>query len=76
MQAHARILQFNVYLYDKMFNIIFNIASKNVEGHFTFFFFISVNIKTRSINKKGRKALGSFSCVPVAKREIFLTVKK
>lgn len=58
-----------------MFNIIFNIASKNVEGHFTFFF-ISVNIKTRSINKKGRKALGSFICVPVAKREIFLTVKK
>lgn len=58
MQAHARILQFNVYLYDKMFNIIFNIASKNVEGHFTFFF-ISVNIKTRSINKIGRRALGS-----------------
>lgn len=59
-----------------MFNIIFNIAPKNVEGHFTFFFNISINIKTRSINKKGRKALGSFSCVPVAKREIFLTVKK
>lgn len=75
MQAHARILQFNVYLYDKMFNIIFNIAPKNVEGHFTFFF-ISVNIRTRSINKIGRKALGSFSCVPVAKREMFLMVKK